>query len=593
MANVLITYISLLNENGIPQKYISFLDEKNGTEEIWGRLTNEAGTKAIMKYLTGKGQSLDRIICLCSKEAINNIIDFKNEKNKEFPEEPPSAKSYDYFKNSIRKYARQNKLKTGRSFFKRIKISSDSGKIDGRRKTTLRYVLPKIFNEIDFETGDNIYIDTTGGLRDAVINLQLIMTILKNSGITIQKMVYSSFGKVNEIRSLDEISSYYEILDGVNEFVSSGTSGKLKKFIDNNSIQNEQLRDLVTEMGEFANCLQLCNTESLNDVIGRVNTAVVNFENLKKPKAVEAVFQNILPVIKNKFIDSTSDYCSIIEWCLNNGLIQQALTIYIEKIPEMLLDQEKGLIGAEEPISQAEQEAKKNPLSKNVYSTVFYTKLMGCVNLNNESEKKNSHGVIEEIKLVIQNKIYNVRIPEVNEFSKAYQKLKREFGLLMTDAEGTNVYSKLKHQAYLFIKANRSKIKYGKEETMFNQFVNGLKKEQLIEIAGITDDEPEKDKINTIDKKIFSYQNINNELLSQSGFECRHLDELKPIMLDYILAKALRNQINHASDEENLTEEQKQFFKDRNYKVDLSVDNISEFLGESVKHVRDFMSLEP
>ena len=33
MANVLITYISLLNENGIPQKYISFLDEKNGTEK--------------------------------------------------------------------------------------------------------------------------------------------------------------------------------------------------------------------------------------------------------------------------------------------------------------------------------------------------------------------------------------------------------------------------------------------------------------------------------------------------------------------------------------------------------------------------------
>ena len=92
MANILISYISLLNREGMPLTYSTFLDD--GTT-VSGRQTNEAGTKTILKMLDSRGEKLDRMICLCSKNVKEDEIVFNPEKNCIYPDEPCSAVSYE------------------------------------------------------------------------------------------------------------------------------------------------------------------------------------------------------------------------------------------------------------------------------------------------------------------------------------------------------------------------------------------------------------------------------------------------------------------------------------------------------------------
>ena len=68
MANILISYISKLNKNGIPQKYTSYLNGDNAPAEISGRQTNEAGTKALINYLSRTKNNSYKNINVSEKE---------------------------------------------------------------------------------------------------------------------------------------------------------------------------------------------------------------------------------------------------------------------------------------------------------------------------------------------------------------------------------------------------------------------------------------------------------------------------------------------------------------------------------------------
>ena len=589
VANILISYISKLNQKITPQKYTSYLNGDNDPAEIDGRQTNEAGTKALIEYLGRKNSTLDKMICICTSEVLSEEIVFDPDKNKEFlPAEPEKAVSFDYFKKKIKEYFDKEYGKSiDDSFF--VVVKADS-KLD-----SFRTLLPEVLRNID--SGDRIYIDTTGGFRDAVIYLQLIMNILKKSGFTIEMMIYSPIGvEKNTVRTMKETDEYYEILDGVNEFVTSGKSGILKAFVKKHidADSHKSIHNLVSRMGEFANSLQLCDVSSLSDVIGRINSAVNEIENIDEPDPVEAIFKSILPVIKNKFIENTSNYCDVIKWCLDNGLIQQALTIYIEKIPEMLLDESKKLILAEKPFKDAREKAKKDVRKQNLSSVVFYDVLMDCASediIIKEFEKefkpvkefivehdtKFVSGARDKIKFSVSD-VDSVKVGEaikecVDFYNDGLGK-RYDMHIQMQKKKPGNRIRKLL-------------MDLAQTKSGWTKFINSLScnNDNIIrKMLGLKET-----KSQTFEKKIETYENIDQKHLKKAGFECDRLDELRPVMLDYVLAKAFRNQINHASENENLNEKQKVYFQNKGYESEVSVESIKDLLNKAIKHVNDFM----
>ena len=69
--------------------------------------------------------------------------------------------------------------------------------------------------------------------------------------------------------------------------------------------------------------------------------------------------------------------------------------------------------------------------------------------------------------------------------------------------------------------------------------------------------------------------------------------KLQKVLYDYIIAKALRNQINHASENENLNRKQKEYFKALGYDIDsLNASKVSNILKNSIERIKNLKEKE-
>ena len=94
-------------------------------------------------------------------------------------------------------------------------------------------------------------------------------------------------------------------------------------------------------MSRFSEEVTLCRTSNLKSLISELNEMLTNVQNMQTSVETEILFKSISGVIREKFGAQSGediDYLDIITWCLDNRMIQQAVTIYTEKMPEFLFN---------------------------------------------------------------------------------------------------------------------------------------------------------------------------------------------------------------------------------------------------------------
>ena len=83
---------------------------------------------------------------------------------------------------------------------------------------------------------------------------------------------------------------------------------------------------------------------------------------------------------------------------------------------------------------------------------------------------------------------------------------------------------------------------------------------------------------------------INNDNIIEGAEISKYADiaDIKMIMFDYIYVKAVRNQINHASSTENLSEVHKEVMKENKYELpEFSSDAIKDQINRSIKRITE------
>lgn len=102
------------------------------------------------------------------------------------------------------------------------------------------------------------------------------------------------------------------------------------------------------------------------------------------------------------------------------------------------------------------------------------------------------------------------------------------------------------------------------------------------------------EKLDTLDKKIRTAENITMMNCYHEGVtinEKTDINVLQSILFDYIYVKSVRNHINHASDEENLNEQQKKKLEERDYNVgEFTTRVISDIIKNSVERIESAAS---
>lgn len=572
MGKVIITFLSPAKKSPPESAFISEFGEIKGMD------TNDAPVKYFM--LMNKGT--DRVICFQTPESESAFVNLKHMIKNEFGSSEfvqPEVRSVPY-------------------------TESASG---------INEALKKLMGCI--EMNDEIYLDITGGFRHAnyLTMLMLKFADFTDKRINVRKVIYANF--TSNPKSISDITDMYKLFDLVNgaqNFMSFGNSGLLRNYFEDNETSDKRISELVRCMCDFSEMVSLCKINGLDKIISRMNELIneISSEAGSDNKG-DMFFRNIIGVIKRKFGLSDSDtvnYPGIIRWCANNGLIQQALTLYVEKMPKYILGKENGIVKASERIRK--QSVKK------IYDedyVLYFEHFLAMTDINDDYIKTTGKYISSNSSVIIESNSsdeYFSKAPagdeniiHLRELLDTIYIIKKcrysESGALFTEEEQTEKYKREgMEDLYRVVSALTS------NPGSFKKFVNSLSsfktglsvfhsKNFISEYAHNEGEPNEKLKHkHSVLKKYYTVENIESVLACSKDFwvdERQDISELAAFMLDSIYIKYyLRNQINHAADETSMNAEELEYLGNRGYIVDedkITLKYVSELIENSLNRI--------
>lgn len=606
-------------------KYSSKYD--NTENEIKGIQTPDAPTKYFINYLLEKKDNndervLDTILCITS-EATNNKSINKRENNKEY------KSAFEDYQEMLNEFCDEKGIKPPEL----IKLNFDYD-FENNKSIDEADVSRRLYESIvkELDKNDTIYIDYTSGIRDTSLLIILIIRYLEYTGIKCGGMIYSYYdnddksnNKIIDIKSTYEL---FELLNGVNEFTSFGKAKALSEYYEKTSDKDciinanekskeedkkinqkdeavEKINDLIDVMKRFSDVISLCMVQEIDNIMKQLQDGISEVKKVLNPNQKQnqeksvifslknSMFYNLITQIENKFyIEDGKDitYIDIIRWCLDNDLIQQALTLYVEKIPQYYLDDKHKFFDTEE-------ESLKDSISKGnedkSYANIFYTKIFSNIWFNRFYYPLNYNELIDN----------NKKINEVKNIVEKYKQqiLDRDVELLDRCEDNIKdiIYEiyKIIDKIYENEKESDTEIKVGYIKLSKNDKLMPKTKEKFINtfkvnnklIANILE---ELGQINSIYNMECFYANNTKEytlnrkinsiiILRKSDINPLwlnnkiDLNEFVELMEDYVYFKIMRNQINHASSDE-LKDEVINYLTAQGYKVDINEKGIKD-----------------
>ncbi len=572
MANVILTNLSIISDKASKCIY------KSDTGNISGVQTNEAPIKYLISYLHRNNKATGRIIAVATDEA---------------------KTSFDNICTVLKEYGQQEK------------IPLPVPEIVKTTENTISETIQDIVNMISSD--DEVYIDTTGGFRNSAYLLMGVVRVLEYSDIKVKKAVYSNYQK-ERIEDITELYRMFDLINAVNTFTSVGNSYELEEYFKNTN--NDTVKRTITAMNEFSDELTLCRTSKLNEVIDKLNYCLDELSDVQSDSKDIILFKSLSEAIRSKFnIHGERISCpDIVMWCVQNRLIQQAVTIYVEKMPEYFYNKKFYTV------SDYVINSVKNKKSKfDYYYELFYTTLMQEAELPEEIQL-----LIEIIKNTCTGKkaspspaSFRIK-PNDDEVVGAALRECSDTLTFMNRVSRVKKYSFESCKPYLqnYFRVRNCIWKNDRIETKEKMLENLSAYPKVIEILDnpkyILPNTPEKFPAFLISNqrlveavfgisKEYNDNRINFiEALASRGNSANYRftdkikkEELQTIFRDILYTKNfVRNKLNHASEKEELNEEMICYFKKYGYKtgIELSVKEISDMLYKSMKRIRENLS---
>ena len=201
-----------------------------------------------------------------------------------------------------------------------------------------------------------LHVDLTGGMRHVNMMMLELTRLLQYSGLTVGKVLYSNYKGPETPGTVEEIQNVYDLFQliaGVEEFVNFGSVKALNSYYAERKL-SEPLQKLCKSMDNFADAIKLCHYGQFREAIQNLHDAVHDFDKHEPQNVEDILMARLIGRIRENYRDLIAvrdkDDLRIIRWCLQNDYLQQALTLYTERIPEYL---------GEKIVLQSEAEAKR------------------------------------------------------------------------------------------------------------------------------------------------------------------------------------------------------------------------------------------
>ena len=529
--NILITNISVLpvKENkdgsmskGNLRKYKVNISDYDGAE-IEAIHTNESILKCVSHIKSVKETGgINKIVALVSNKVKNDCI------------EAYQSTALDYYCCKVQECFGDIEI---------VKISIETDSVDSV-PVKEAIILKQICEQISKK--DVVYIDSAGGARTTSSLIQLFTKILKYNGIKNPYSLYSDIQNGAQIYDTTSFQKMTDIADSMNEFMTTGKSDQLQKYFSDKSLK-QAYSDLLKTMTEFSDKIRLGVVDSLDSSVENLRICIDKCQKVSVDSEDEigtVIINEFLPTIEEKLLGDMQegiDYLKIVKWCIDNGLIQQAITVFNEKIPRYILN--KGYIKVSDSMRNLCVENKKEYDWEYVS---FWNYLAGC------RIERPENPLIDEFKAVL----LDGKSTKNSEINKVVKDLKKMPYPIPLNYELNPKYKCL------------YKLNCKKKNAFYNSICNDLN--IIAELIGLdrekrTDEKKREDNFNS---KFVGIKNIENGIIPEGFSFSIKKEKIVTILYGYSYIKALRNQINHASAEENLNEEQKNILAKYGYNFD-------------------------
>lgn len=528
--NVLLLALSTFGRNVNPNKFI-YVDENGKEDKVIGRYQLDPVPKMLYKTLYQKEQgSLDKIIMLCTSKTLEKVAEVPIGTEKIYDISP-----IDYFKDQIRDYMRPDT--DDEELFQAIEVDLTSP-YRGIQSviTTLRSI--KATHE---DQTLNLYLDTHGGLRGIQRIMEATVSLLKSEDIDVREayaVEYSDNG-TKSIVSETENMKIYDFVSGVNEFFSCGRADTLMKYKENleqtheakkesssKNIFTKEENQLITAISDVATGIQWCSIPAFDQGIKDLQKIFPETsESTAKNTSTES--SDTKNIDKGSYLDIyrtniQKDYSTLlkkdhtvldeIEWCINKGFYQQALTLIESKISGLLVYDLKLFTFTRPQGIKQEKDGK----------TIHYS--YTCINKNNNEIKKT----------FTINNVFNDYIYAFNRIRKSNNNSNEKFTIEYNKPWiGDENFNKLTVAKYENFKQTIS-------------YPTGINISDIFENASSHLSSKDYDKFNENTNDKIPWK---NSLKMANGLDSGKQNLLFKILVLHKTLKRVRNNMNHAADD--------------------------------------------
>lgn len=548
MESAILLFLSPMRDNA-PEEYTGYIPGR-GDLTVSGIQTNDAPCKFLLHLAASNLDRIGTVLCLASRQVLD----------------PGAAgeSAYDRFRQVMTEYLSQTQDQNLKRMYqdrlpKFVAVAYDFDPARDGVEVVIQDRSNHIYRQIARSIPQNqfrqLYIDYTGGFRDAGFLLTELSRFLEFVDIPCRQIVYSNYAD-KKILSLQGAYEMFPILSGISSFINTGNAAGLQRAY---RLHGHPLVDALLEnMTKFAQAVSVCamgELDALWENMDRSIQALEQYQPTAETDVTILMLQDFLPKIRKKLKikpgSAAPSYLPLIRWCLDNEMLQQAMTLFAEKIPAICF--ENNLL-TQELLERSERSREKKEQNAH-FCTDSYQYALYVYLFNSLASDPEITEFLRYCRALANNLATNRRVDravqKLNNMNWSKQTLKsgvRLIEFIMSNFDratlrvlhpNTPIYHKCLadygQDAYAFVDAIRTEYEgvaahyfvhndYSRYRTMTQLRNQSLKRCALEVLSG-----------NRTDVAMFTRLN------------CRQLKDL----LQYCyLVKLLRNQTNHAKEED-------------------------------------------
>ena len=327
--------VILLSMSTLPDK-VKQNEFKFEKEEriFYGQSQLSPDTKTILSIIDAKGEGIDRIVILATKEAREKKeITLIDGEEKEISKENVDAVSF--FEDEILAYVAKRKKNPKEYCLQNLSLTEDKFVVVDLDEEEFIYDAVKAIKG-DGDKEINLYINMQGGIRSTMMKMNAITELLESQNVRVAGRYANNYnaGQSQPYESVSVADDYrpYELVTAMTIFKKYGRGEKLLEYFsdaDKYPLSNK----LAEAIKLAADSIQLCDVDGFDEAI----EAIREFDNVYKESEASTTLKIIYQDIKSDYesiLNAEHKYVAQIRWCLNKGFLQQAMTILESKMPD-------------------------------------------------------------------------------------------------------------------------------------------------------------------------------------------------------------------------------------------------------------------